>query len=320
VCARALLLLAAMIVTACGGGGVVDGSPTPSAAPTTLGQAALKYRIVDQFGRPLFCDPDFYPVARGDEEQRAHQQLPEIQKDVDAFAAITAHLGLASAGPFVPTEELSIYRDWKMLRALQLAPALVGYRFSVHVSASGQPAGTSVTLIEGTIDPRGVIAGVNRMLSTPPACPICLAIGTRIATPSGDVPVQDLRVGDFIWTFEAGGARVAAALVAVGSAPVPPAHEVTRLVLSDGRALDVSPGHPDAAGRAVGELVAGDPYDGAVVVSADRVRYAGGATFDVLPAGDTGLYRANGVLLASTLRSYSSIAASSAALFTALSP
>jgi Hint domain-containing protein len=166
-----------------------------------------------------------------------------------------------------------------------------------------------------------VIAGVNRMPSTPPACPICLAIGTRIATPSGDVPVEDLRLGDFIWTLDAGGARVAVALVAVGRAPVPPAHEVTRLVLSDGRALDVSPGHPDAAGRAVGKLVAGDPYDGAVVVSADRVRYDGGATFDVRPAGDTGLYWANGVLLASTLRGYSpSIAASSAALFTALSP
>jgi Hint domain-containing protein len=296
--AGVLVLLAALV--ACGGAGLIGGSPAPSA--TVLGQTALKYRIVDQFGRPLFCDPDFYPVGRGDEPQRAHQQLPEIQRDVEAFAAITAHLGLPGGGPFASNEELSIYRDWKMLTALELAPALIGYRFSVRVSAPGQPPGAGVELVEGTIDLRGMTSGVSRMPSTPPACPICLAIGTRIGTPSGDVSIEDLHVGDSVWTLDASGARVAAALIAVGRTPVPPAHEVTRLVLSDGRELDVSPGHPGAAGRAVGDLFAGDPYDGAAVVSANRVRYSGGATFDVLPAGDTGLYWANGVLLASTLR------------------
>ena len=66
--------------------------------------------------------------------------------------------------------------------------------------------------------------------------------------------------------------------------------------------MDVSPGHPPADGRLVGELVAGDGYDGARVLSAERVAYAGGATFDILPAGATGTYWANGVLLGSTLR------------------
>jgi hypothetical protein len=48
--------------------------------------------------------------------------------------------------------------------------------------------------------------------------------------------------------------------------------------------------------------VAGDFYDDAVVVSAELSPYAGGATFDVLPAGATGIYWANGVLLRSTIR------------------
>src|SRR5437763_14733283 len=39
-------------------------SPTPSPAPGGLTQAQLKYRLVDQFGRRLFCDPDYSPVAR----------------------------------------------------------------------------------------------------------------------------------------------------------------------------------------------------------------------------------------------------------------
>jgi len=64
----------------------------------------------------------------------------------------------------------------------------------------------------------------------------------------------------------------------------------------------VSAGHPTADGRKVGELKAGDRYDGAVVTSAALVAYTGGATFDVLPAGATGTYWANGVLLGSTLR------------------
>jgi hypothetical protein len=75
-----------------------------------------------------------------------------------------------------------------------------------------------------------------------------------------------------------------------------------RLVLGDGRVVLVSPGHPTADGRRVGALRAGDPIDGAHVAAAERVAYGGGATYDVLPAGATGAYWANGVLLGSTLR------------------
>ena len=79
-------------------------------------------------------------------------------------------------------------------------------------------------------------------------------------------------------------------------------HRVVALLLSDGRFVEVSPGHPTADGRTVGDLRAGDAYDGALVVNARLVAYSGGATFDVLPAGATGTYWANGVLLGSTLR------------------
>ncbi len=296
------LVLVAALVAACGDAGSRGASPTPSPAPTAIGQAGLKYRILDQFGRPVFCDPDFYPIARADEQQLAHQRLPEIQKDVDTFTTIVTHLGLRPAGPYTALEELSIYRDWKMLNALQLGPALIGFRFSVRVTPVGGSQKTNVELVEGTIDLNGVIGGVSRTPSSAPPCPICLARGTRIATPSGDVAVEDLGVGDLVWTMDASGARVAAALVAVGSTPVSPAHEVVRLVLSDGRVVNVSPGHPTVDGRRVGELAAGDAYDGGRVVSAERVRYGGGETFDVRPGGASAVYWANGVLLGSTLR------------------
>ncbi|HEV8468763.1 MAG TPA: Hint domain-containing protein [Candidatus Limnocylindria bacterium] len=275
-------------------------SPTPSPAPGGLSQAQLKYRLIDQFGRLLFCDPDYYPVARGDEQALAHQRLPDIQKDAPTFSAILSHLGIAPAATYTGEQELAIYRDWKMLNALRLESVSAGFHFlAIFSSAPNTQQGNRV---DGTIDQRGAITVASRTPSGPPPCPICLARGTRIATPRGDVAVEDLRAGDVVWTLDGSGARIATALVEIGSTPVPATHQVVHLVLSDGRTVDVSPGHPTADGRRVGELVGGDDYDGAGILSSERVSYGGGSTFDILPAGATGFYWANGVLLSSTLR------------------
>jgi hypothetical protein len=274
-------------------------SPTPSPAPGGLTQAQLKYRIVDRFGRLLFCDPDYYPVARADEQALAHERLPEIQRDAPTFSAILSHLGIAPASSYTKEQELAIYRDWKMLNAIKFEQVSAGFHFiGVFGSASTQQ-GTRVDL---TIDQQGNITVASATPSGPPPCPICLARGARIATPAGDVAVELLKLGDIVWTTDGTGARVAAPLVEIGSTPVPSTHRVVHLRLADGRAVDVSPRHPTADGRKVGDLTRGDVYDGTVVTSADLVPYSGGATFDVLPAGATGNYWANGVLLGSTLR------------------
>ena len=271
-------------------------SPTPSPAPGGLNQAQLKYRLVDQFGRLLFCDPDYYPVARADEQALAHERLPEIQKDAPTFSAILTHLGIAAAASYTSDQELAIYRDWKMLNAIRLEQVSGGFHFT---GVFGTPQ--QANRIDVTIDQRGNVTVASRTPSGQPPCPICLARGTRIATPTGDVAVELLKIGDIVWTLSAAGARVAAPLVETGSTPVPSTHRVVHLLLSDGRTVYVSPGHPTADGRKVGDLVAGNVYDGAIVASADLTPYAGGATFDVLPAGATGRYWANGVLLGSTL-------------------
>src|SRR5712691_4557795 len=260
-------------------------SPTPSPIPGGPTYAQLKYRLVDQFGRLLFCDPDYYPVARADEQSLAHQRLPDIQKDGPTFSAILAHLGIAPSSSYTSEQELAIYRDWKMLNALRLEQESGGFHFLAIFGSTQQG-----TRVDGTIDQRGNVTVASRTPSGPPPCPICLARGTRIATPSGDAAVEDLRVGDVVWTLDASGAGVAAPLVSVGSTPVPSTHQVVQLVLSDGRAVSVSPGHPTADGRQVGDLVAGETYDGARIVTAERISYGGGATFDILPAGATGFY------------------------------
>ena len=134
-------------------------------------------------------------------------------------------------------------------------------------------------------------------------CPICLAGDTLISTPSGPVRVKDMQIGMPIWTIDKFGHRASGTVAKTSIVRVPPTHQMVHLVLDDGRELFVSAGHPTIDGRSVGVLSPGDNYDHASVVSTQRVPYGDGATYDVLPSGDTGFYWANGVLLASTLSS-----------------
>jgi len=129
----------------------------------------------------------------------------------------------------------------------------------------------------------------------------CLPTSARIATPRGEVPVTELRAGDEVWTVDATGARVAAPIVRIGSSPVPDSHELVELTLTDGRRVRASAGHPTADGKAIGALRAGDGLDGSTVAARRTLPYDGEATWDLLPAGDTGAYWADGVLLGSTL-------------------
>jgi len=129
---------------------------------------------------------------------------------------------------------------------------------------------------------------------------ICLAASDSIATPTGPIPVAQLRVGMMVWTLDAAGKRVAAPVVEVNHRPTPTGLHVLRLTLADGRVVDASAGHPTVDGRPVGELRAGDGLDGSRLIRVESIPYAGD-TWDLLPAGPTGVYWANGIQLGSTL-------------------
>lgn len=133
-------------------------------------------------------------------------------------------------------------------------------------------------------------------------CPICLAANTLIDTSSGAIPVQQLREGTQVWTVDKFNNRVVGVVQKTSKVQVPLTHKMVRLILNNGRELFVSPGHPTIDGRTVGDLNQGDLYDGSSVTSNERVSYSDGATYDILPSGDTGFYWANGILVGSTLR------------------
>jgi Hint domain-containing protein len=295
---RSLFLLAVLVVAACA---APAGSTAPSATPgAPLTNAELRYRLIDTFGPLWFCDPDFYPIAVQDEAKRSVERFGEIQADSEAFAAIQAHLGIPAGADFTADQKLAIYRAWKQLNAILLEPGNNGTnRFDYRNTPA--PGATESRRTTGTIDQAGTIAIEQQAPAGEPPCPICLARGTRIATPQGEVAVEDVRVGMRVWSIDEAGTRVEATVVLIGQTQVPASHEVVRLALDDGRVLRASPGHPLVDGRLLTMVRPGDDVDGATVLSAALEPYSGGSTFDLLTDSPTGGYIADGIPLGSTL-------------------
>jgi hypothetical protein len=259
----------------------------------------LKFKVLDAVGSPIYCDPDYYPIARLDgEKTNAIAKYPEIKADAELYSAIVAHENLP-AGELTDDQKLVTYRAWKLLRALTLTQAGSDYSFSYRVLSKGGAA--SYLMVTGTVRADGVVTVSSRTPTGAPMCPICLAASTLISTPDGAVRVTDVKPGMVVWTAAADGTRVAAQVVEVGSMEVPAGHLMVDLVLADGRELVASPGHPTADGRPLGSLAAGDMLDGSRIVLWEQVSYAGERTYDLLPAGPTGTYWADGILLSTTL-------------------
>lgn len=279
--------------------------PSPTPVPATFiptlpssnfSPTELKYKVLDQFPDFFFCDPDFYPIAREDEMILAQQRFPELQANQEEFRAILGHNNISGNASFTDEQKLLIYREHKKLNALFFEVVGDTYRFQIQTGSEGQQG----SLITGTIDGRGSIELQNEESSFP-SCPICLAAGTLIDTPRGAVAVENLMMGDLVWTMNGEGERVSAKVLNLGNVRVPATHHVIHVKLSDGRELYASPGHPTGDGQLLGDLNAGDLLDGAYVTLTRPLPYKGIATYDLLPSGDTGLYWADGILMGSTL-------------------
>jgi hypothetical protein len=291
---RFLLALVLAATVACGH--ALTPSPASPPVGTPLTQPQLKFAVIDAAGKPVYCDPDFYPIAReGGEQANAISFYPQIKADTQTYAAIVAHEHLPS-GDLTDAQKLVVYRAWKLLRFLALTPSGSDYAFQYRSQSGG-----AYQMVTGTVRADGVVTVSSRTPSSAPPCPICLAASTLIATPSGPVRVTDIRAGTVVWTETADGTRMAAPVIEIGSTEVPATHLMVHMVLADGREILVSPGHKTADGRPVGTLKFGDRLDGAAITTWELVPYDGDRTYDLLPAGPTGHYWANEILLASTL-------------------
>lgn len=132
-------------------------------------------------------------------------------------------------------------------------------------------------------------------------CPTCkcAAAGTPVATPTGEVAIESLAVGDLVLSMHRGRLQ-AVPLREVHRESV---HDHVMVVarLANGRTVAMSPHHPTADGQEFGDLAAGSVLGDARVVAVERVAYPGRFTYDLLPASDTGTYVAAGALVGSTL-------------------
>lgn len=284
-----------------GGGGtiplVTQGPPTAlSTLSSGLPITELKYRVLEEFPTFFFCDPDYYPIAHEDESILAEKRFPEIQANTEEYQSILAHLGLTGLTTATAEQKLMIYRQHKILDAIIFELAGDRYRFQIQTGMEGQQG----TVITGTISGNGTIDVLQRDPSFP-SCPICLAVGTLIDTPRGVVRVENLKVGDPVWTTNEAGKRVSGVLLKTGRVRVSSSHQMVHVTLQDGRELWASPRHPTADGGIMGDLHLSDMLDGSQIIQLELVHYNNAFTFDILPSGTTGYYWANGVLIGSTL-------------------
>ncbi|HET7466759.1 MAG TPA: hypothetical protein VFL29_08830 [Candidatus Dormibacteraeota bacterium] len=285
---QAIAALCVVAATACG-------STTPGA---TLNEYQLKFRIFDQVGPPAYCDPDFYPVVRaGAEQASALANYAQIRDNSELYSAIVEHEHLPTPpAELTDAQKLTLYRAFKKLRALDLHPGGSGTSFFEYTTAD------TYTKVQGSVSADGKISVTSKTQGSRPNCPICLSASTLIGTPNGPIVVTAVRPGMLVWTQEPDGTRAAVPVIAIGSTPVPPSHLMVHLTLADGREVWASPGHRTSDGRTLGSLAVGDVVDGSRVSGWELVPYTGDRTYDLLPAGPTGTYWANGLLLSSTLR------------------
>lgn len=285
------LVLLVLLVSACGSGSQAGAG---GGARQTLSVPELKYRVVDRVGPPQFCGPPVVRYVSPAEAASGVEALRAGQPEV--FQAIVDHQHLDPAR-LDYQDDLVVLRQATVLTVLDLTPQGDRYRFD-YVAG-----GDTTRHVVGTVDAEGVISLQGATPTTfpgPGGCPVCLAASDRVDGPSGPAPVTSLHAGELIWTIDASGRRVAAAVLAVSHRPAPPGHHVVHLVLEDGRTVDASPGHPTADGRPVGDLRPGDPLDGSRVAAARLDPYSGD-TWDVLPAGPSNVYWVGGIPLRSTI-------------------
>jgi hypothetical protein len=286
-----LVLLLSSLLAGC--------NSAPATGTTSPGhsQYELEYRLLDEFPDVFWTDPDFYPIARaGQEKANALLHFGDIQANGAEFSAIISRLGIDRKDQYADIEKLLVYRQHKLLTlGVEMTPSEGGsYRFVLRVM-EGQGE-----RVEGTISSAGAIK-IDKREPSINTHPICLTEGTLIDTPEGPVPVENVRSGTMVWTRDLSGDPVPAPVVQTSGAAVPDSYRPLRLVLDDGRTVTASPGHPSAEGRQLADYAVGDLLDGAVVVESALVPCGTSRTYDLLPAGATGLYWANGIPLRSTL-------------------
>jgi hypothetical protein len=255
--------------------------------------ADLKFSVIDTVGEPLVCtgwgspNPRFNPYG----------EYPRMLSDAPTYTAIIRRERLAPI-PLTNDQTVAVYRDWLKLNAVRLSWDGSAYDFAMFPGPT--PSEALRNEMVGKIDVMGHVYDVHQS-SAMGACPICLAAGAVISTPSGPIPVSKIAVGMHVWSAAADGRLVDAVVLETTSRLAAPGSELIHVVLADGRQVTASPPHEIADGRPLGSLRVGDEIQGVAIKQLDAVDDSFGFTYDLLPSGATGEYWADGILMRTTL-------------------
>ncbi len=142
----------------------------------------------------------------------------------------------------------------------------------------------------------------------------CMPNTARILTSQGEKQIDNIQIGDSVYTFNNIDGKFLAPIIQVNKILVQKDYIMTKITLEDGRSIQASPKHPIPIERdyatssknqyeelLFSEIKIGDHIDRTRVVFIEFVNYNGGFTYDILPAGESGYYWADGILVGSTL-------------------
>ena len=130
----------------------------------------------------------------------------------------------------------------------------------------------------------------------------CLPSDTDISTEQGELFINQLEIGDSVFTKNLAGQVILSPILRMSKVPTKEDHKVLSIGLADGRKISATPEHPDQWGTPLKSLQIGDILDGSKIVYKQIHLYEGSFTWDILPGGETGVYLANGVWMGSTLK------------------
>src|SRR5437867_571723 len=103
-----VLIVVLLVAAGCAKATRPSGSPRPgpsSSASSPKTVPALKLDVLDAAGGHLaYCDPDQFPVARGDALENARARFPMIRGDRPTFEAILVRERLSPTQAFTPDQ------------------------------------------------------------------------------------------------------------------------------------------------------------------------------------------------------------------------
>lgn len=130
----------------------------------------------------------------------------------------------------------------------------------------------------------------------------CLTSACKIRTIHGYREVEELTIGDSIATIDNGDTIFLPIIQTNKIAVEQEKHIICNIEFLNGIKISVSSEHPASDYKSeIGSLKPGDILNGLVVTSIEKTINKEKFTYDILPAGSTGTYWVNGVLLGSTL-------------------